>query len=342
MASNSRWKKSLLNFFHLEHYWKHPLFSAVRRTGQRLARGLRQWSHSLSKAATATRLSELLLIAAAVASIGLLIVVPLASVFVAAFANGPRAWWEAIAHDPDTRHAIWLSLTVAPVAVAFNTIFGIAAAWLVARFRFPGRTLLVSLFDVPFSVSPVVAGLALVLIFGRQGLFGPTLATFGAKVIFAWPGLVLATTFVTLPMVVRELIPVMEAIGPEEELAAVSLGANGWQVFWRITLPNIRWALLHGIVLANARAMGEFGAVYVVSGHIAGATDTMPLRVEKLFQEYRTPASMAVASVLAGLALVTLVAKVVIERQLEAESKELEAARASDAGTDPTTGGDLS
>jgi sulfate transport system permease protein len=224
--------------------------------------------------------------------------------------------------------------------VLINTIFGVAAAWLVARFRFPGRSLLVSLFDVPFSVSPVVAGLALVLIFGRQGLLGPTLAWLAVKVIFAWPGLVLATTFVTLPLVVRELIPVMEAIGPEEEMAAVSLGANGWQVFWRVTLPNIRWALLHGVVLANARAMGEFGAVYVVSGHIAGATDTMPLRVEKLFQEYRTPASMAVASVLAALALLTLVAKVFIERQLETESQELEAARATGADTDPTTGGD--
>jgi sulfate transport system permease protein len=245
-----------------------------------------------------------------------------------------------LAHDPDTRHAIWLSLTVAPIAVLINTIFGVAAAWLVARFRFPGRSLLVSLFDVPFSVSPVVAGLALVLIFGRQGLLGPTLAWLAVKVIFAWPGLVLATTFVTLPLVVRELIPVMEAIGPEEEMAAVSLGANGWQVFWRVTLPNIRWALLHGVVLANARAMGEFGAVYVVSGHIAGATDTMPLRVEKLFQEYRTPASMAVASVLAALALLTLVAKVFIERQLETESQELEAARATGADTDPTTGGD--
>jgi sulfate transport system permease protein len=249
------------------------------------------------------------------------------------------AWWRALAGDSDTRHAIWLSLTVAPVAVAINTVFGVAAAWLVARFRFPGRSLLISFFDVPFSVSPVVAGLALVLIFGRQGLLGPTLAWLAVKVIFAWPGLVLATTFVTLPLVVRELIPVMEAIGPEEEMAAVSLGANGWQVFWRVTLPNIRWALLHGVVLANARAMGEFGAVYVVSGHIAGATDTMPLRVEKLFQEYRTPASMAVASVLAALALLTLVAKVFIERQLETESKELEAARAPGADTDPTTGG---
>ena len=280
---------------------------------------------------------DALLVAGAVATIGLLIVVPLASVFAEAFSQGPQAWWEAIAHDPDTRHAIWLSLTVAPVAVAINTLFGIAAAWLVARFRFPGRSLLVALFDVPFSVSPVVAGLALVLIFGRQGLLGPTLAWLAVKVIFAWPGLVLATTFVTLPLVVRELIPVMEAIGPEEELAAVSLGANGWQVFWRVTLPNIRWALLHGIVLANARAMGEFGAVYVVSGHIAGATDTMPLRVEKLFQEYRTPASMAVASVLACLALITLVAKVVIERRLEAESEELAAVRSATADIDPST-----
>ena len=267
------------------------------------------------------------LVAGAVGVVGLLIVVPLASVFYEAFARGVGAWWSALADDPDTRHAIWLSLTVAPVAVAINTVFGVAAAWLVARFRFPGRSLLISLFDVPFSVSPVVAGLALVLIFGRQGLLGPTLAWLDWKVIFAWPGLVLATTFVTLPLVVRELIPVMEAIGPEEEMAAVSLGASGWQVFWRVTLPNIRWALLHGIVLANARAMGEFGAVYVVSGHIAGATDTMPLRVEKLFQEYRQPASMAVASVLAGLALVTLVAKFVIERRLEAESRELEGAR---------------
>jgi sulfate transport system permease protein len=270
------------------------------------------------------------LTAAAVAAVGLFIVVPLVAVFAEAFADGVGAWWRALAHDPDTRHAIWLTLAVAPVAVAVNTVFGVAAAWLIARFRFPGRSLLVSLVEVPFSVSPVVAGLALVLIFGRLGLLGPTLAWLDWKIIFAWPGLVLATTFVTLPLVVRELVPVMEAIGPDEEMAAVSLGASGWQVFTRVTLPNIRWALLHGVVLANARAMGEFGAVYVVSGHIAGATDTMPLRVEKLFQEYRTPASMAVASVLAGLALVTLVAKYVIERRLEAESRDLAAARTGD------------
>ncbi|MFM7035300.1 MAG: sulfate ABC transporter permease subunit CysW [Planctomycetia bacterium] len=281
----------------------------------------------LKTTAAASKPLSALLVVAAVGVVGLVIVVPLVSVFYEAFARGAKHWWEALAEDPDTRHAIWLSLTVAPVAVAINTVFGVAAAWLVARFRFPGRSLLISFFDVPFSVSPVVAGLALVLIFGRQGLLGPTLAWLDWKIIFAWPGLVLATTFVTLPLVVRELIPVMESIGPEEEMAAVSLGASGWQVFWRVTLPNIRWALLHGIVLANARAMGEFGAVYVVSGHIAGATDTMPLRVEKLFQEYRQPASMAVASVLAGLALVTLVAKFVIERRLEAESRDLETAR---------------
>ena len=269
--------------------------------------------------------------------VAVLIVVPLVAVFAEAFSGGPVAWWQALAHDPDTRHAIWLSLTVAPIAVAINTVFGIAAAWLVARFRFPGRSLLITLFDVPFSVSPVVAGLAIVLIFGRQGLLGPTLAWLEWQGIFSWPGLVLATTFVTLPLVVRELIPVMEAIGPDEEMAAVSLGASGWQVFWRVTLPNIRWALLHGIVLANARAMGEFGAVYVVSGHIAGATDTMPLRVEKLFQEYRQPASMAVASVLAGLALVTLVAKFVIEHRLATEARDLERARSADGTTHDAT-----
>jgi len=277
------------------------------------------------------------LVVSATAVVAFLIVVPLVAVFVEAFSGGVAAWWRALAHDPDTRHAIWLSLTVAPVAVVINTVFGVAAAWLVARFRFPGRSLLITLVDVPFSVSPVVAGLALVLIFGRQGLLGPTLAWLDWKVIFSWPGLVLATTFVTLPLVVRELIPVMESIGPDEEMAAVSLGASGWQVFWRVTLPNIRWALLHGVVLANARAMGEFGAVYVVSGHIAGATDTMPLRVEKLFQEYRQPASMAVASVLAGLALVTLVAKLIIEHRLQIEARELELARSADGTTHDAT-----
>jgi sulfate transport system permease protein len=245
----------------------------------------------------------------------ILVIIPVVNVFWQALAHGVRVYWDSLAADPDTRHAILLTLTIAPLAVAANVVFGVAAAWAIARFRFPGRTLLVSLIDLPFSVSPVVVGLALVLLFGLQGYFGPWLRAHGLHVIFAWPGLVLATAFVTVPFVARELVPVLEAIGPEEELAAVSLGANGWQTFWRVTLPNIRWGLLYGVILCNARAMGEFGAVYVVSGHVAGRTDTMPLRVEKLFQEYNTPGSFALASLLTLLALVTLVLKVLLERR---------------------------
>jgi sulfate transport system permease protein len=252
---------------------------------------------------------------AAVAVIGILVVVPVVNVFYQALAKGPGVYWTNLVADPDTRHAILLTLTVAPAAVALNLVFGVAAAWAIARFRFPGRTLLVSLIDLPFAVSPVVVGLAFVLLFGLQGYFGPWLREHGFKVIFATPGLILATAFVTFPFVARELIPVLEATGPEEELAAVSLGANGWQMFWRVTLPNIKWGVLYGVILCNARAMGEFGAVYVVSGHIAGQTDTMPLRVEKLFQEYNTPGSFAVASLLTLLALVTLVVKAVLERK---------------------------
>jgi sulfate transport system permease protein len=251
----------------------------------------------------------------AVAVIGILVVVPVVNVFYQALAKGPGVYWTNLVADPDTRAAILLTLTVAPAAVALNLIFGVAAAWAIARFRFPGRTLLVSLIDLPFAVSPVVVGLAFVLLFGLQGYFGPWLREHGFKVIFATPGLILATAFVTFPFVARELIPVLEATGPEEELAAVSLGANGWQMFWRVTLPNIKWGILYGVILCNARAMGEFGAVYVVSGHIAGQTDTMPLRVEKLFQEYNTPGSFAVASLLTLLALVTLVVKAVLERK---------------------------
>src|SRR5437867_2301934 len=253
------------------------------------------------------------LIAAAVGIVGLLVIVPVISVFYQALAKGPQVYWDNLVADRDTRHAIGLTLTVAPVAVLANTIFGVAAAWGIARFRFPGRTLLTTLIDLPFSVSPVVAGLIFVLIFGLQGYLGPWLREHDIKIIFAWPGLVLATAFVTFPFVARELIPVMEAIGPDEELAAVSLGANGWQMFWRVTLPNIKWGLLYGIILCNARAMGEFGGVYVVSGHIAGETDTMPLRIEKLFQEYNLPGSFAVASVLTLLALVTLIVKSWVE-----------------------------
>jgi sulfate transport system permease protein len=252
---------------------------------------------------------------AALAVLAVLVVLPLANIFVQALAGGPVAYWRALASDPDTRQAIRLTLVVAPMAVVLNLVFGVAAAWAIARFRFRGRTLLITLIDLPFSVSPVVAGLVFVLLFGLQGYFGPFLRDHGLKVIFATPGLILATSFVTLPFVARELIPVLEVIGPEEELAALSLGASGWQMFWRVTLPNIRWGVLYGVILCNARAMGEFGAVYVVSGHITGQTDTMPLRVEKLFQEYNLPASFALASVLTMLALATLAIKVWLERR---------------------------
>jgi sulfate/thiosulfate transport system permease protein len=251
----------------------------------------------------------------AVAVITLLIVVPVVHVFYQAFGKGIGAYFHALFGDAETRHAILLTLTVAPISVALNVVFGIAAAWTLARFRFFGRTLVLTLIDVPFSVSPVVAGLVFVLLFGLQGYFGGWLIGHGIRIIYALPGLILATTFVTLPFVVRELLPVMEAQGADEEMAALSLGANGWQIFWRVTLPNIRWGLLYGVILCNARAMGEFGAVYVVSGHVSGRTDTMPLRIEKLFQEYNLSASFALASVLTLLALVTLLAKVLLERR---------------------------
>jgi sulfate transport system ATP-binding protein len=253
------------------------------------------------------------LIALATLVLGVLIMVPLINVFFEAFARGPRVYWNALFNDPDTLSAILLTLRVAPVAVLFNFIFGFAAAWAIARFRFPGRTLLTAMIDLPFAVSPVVAGLVFVLIFGLQGFFGPWLREHDIKIIFATPGLILATAFVTFPFVARELIPLMEAIGADEETAAVSLGARAWDILRRITLPNVKWGLLYGVILCNARAMGEFGAVYVVSGHIAGQTDTMPLRVEKLFQEYNTPGSFALASVLSSLALVTLIVKTALE-----------------------------
>jgi sulfate transport system permease protein len=256
---------------------------------------------------------------AAAAVVAVLIVIPVAQVFAGALADGMSVYWKNLFGDPDTRHSIRLTLTVVPIALAANVVFGIAAAWAIARFRFPGRTLLTALIDLPFSVSPVVAGLMFVLIFGLQGYLGPFLRDHGLKVLFATPGLILATAFVTFPFVARELIPVMEAIGDEEETAAISLGATGWQMFRRVTLPNVKWGLAYGIILCNARAMGEFGAVYVVSGHVAGQTDTMPLRVEKLFQEYNLPASFAVASLLTLLAIVTLVLKAGLERRASAE-----------------------
>ena len=260
------------------------------------------------------------LILAAVGVVGVLVIVPVINVFYEALARGAGTYIQNLIADPDTRHSILLTLTVAPVAVVLNVIFGVAAAWAIARYQFPGRTILTTLIDLPFSVSPVVAGLIFVLLFGLQGYFGPWLREHHLKIIFAMPGLILATTFVTCPFVARELIPVMKAVGTEEEIAALSLGANGWQIFWRVTVPNIKWGLLYGVILCNARAMGEFGAVYVVSGHIAGKTDTMPLRVEKLFQEYNLPGSFALASLLTLLALVTLLVKVGLERKMKGDA----------------------
>jgi sulfate transport system permease protein len=323
----------------------------------------------------------------AFAAIGLLVVIPVISVFAGALSEGVGTYWKSLVLDADTRHAIVLTLTVVPIALAVNVLFGVAAAWAISRFDFPGRTLLTALIDLPFSVSPVVAGLMFVLLFGLQGYFGaflrrdgyavmpfvvallvvlvaaalylalrPTasrawwwrrpalvvplgaIAAFAGlvvvqqalgvwperqslKIIFALPGLVLATAFVTFPFVARELIPILDAIGPDEELAALSLGASGWQMFWHVTVPNARWGLAYGVILCNARAIGEFGAVYVVSGHIAGKTDTMPLRIEKLFQEYNLPGSFAVASVLTFVAILTLVVKARLEREVPREGR---------------------
>src|SRR5437870_8441280 len=264
------------------------------------------------------------LIFVAVGVVGVLVIVPVINVFYAALARGAGTYIQNLIADPDTRDSILLTLTVAPVAVVLNVVFGVAAAWAVARYEFPGRTILTTLIDLPFSVSPVVAGLIFVLLFGLQGYFGPWLREHDLKIIFATPGLILATAFVTFPFVARELIPVMEAIGSEEEAAAVSLGASGWQMFWHVTVPNIKWGLAYGIILCNARAMGEFGAVYVVSGHIAGQTDTMPLRIEKLFQEYNLPGSFAVASLLTLVAIVTLIVKTGLESRLPAEARRVD------------------
>lgn len=269
---------------------------------------------------------RILLISLVYLIIGLLIVIPMAYVFWQALADGWEGLVKNLWEDHDTWHSMMLTLSLAPLTVILNTIFGLAAAWAITRFKFPGRTLLVTLLDVPFAISPVVVGLMLVLLFGMKGLLGPTLREWDIKVIFAWPGLLLATMFVTLPFVARELIPLMESLGDEEETAAVSLGANPWQLFWRITLPNIKWGLVYGMIQCHARAIGEFGAVYVVSGHIAGETDTMPLRVEKLFQEYNNPGSFAVASVLTLMALATLFGKYLLEqyiaRQMAADAAE--------------------
>lgn len=254
------------------------------------------------------------MIAGALAFMTLFLLLPLLTVFVQAFARGIPAYVAAIL-DPATLSAIRLTLIVAAAALVVNVVFGLGAAWCLTRFRFPGRPLILTVLDLPFSVSPVVAGLMLVLLYGRQGWFGPWLEAHNLKIVFALPGMIMATIFVTLPFVARELIPLMEEQGAEEEEAAILLGASGWQMFWRITIPKLRWGLLYGVLLSNARAMGEFGAVSVVSGNILGLTDTMSLEVKALYDGYNIVGSFAVASLLAGLALVTLVAKTVLERR---------------------------
>ncbi|MAU94833.1 MAG: sulfate ABC transporter permease subunit CysW [Fulvimarina sp.] len=253
-----------------------------------------------------------LLIAAALAFLGLVLVLPLVLVFVEALKGGIGVYAAAIS-DPDALAAIRLTLTVSAITVPANLVFGLCAAWAIAKFQFFGKSFLITLIDLPFSVSPVVAGLVFVLLFGSQGFFGPFLSANGIDIVFAVPGIVLATIFVTFPFVARELIPLMQEQGSGDEEAAISLGASGFKTFWLVTLPNVRWALLYGVLLCNARAMGEFGAVSVVSGHIRGFTDTMPLHVEILYNEYSFSAAFAVASILALLALLTLSIKSVLE-----------------------------
>ena len=252
-----------------------------------------------------------LIIAFIVGWMGLFLILPLAVVFHEALARGWAAFTAAFA-DPAAQHAVQLTLTVAAVAVALNTVFGVAAAWLLTRFRFRGRGVLTTIIDLPFAVSPVVAGLVFVLLFGMQGHLGPWLDAQDIQIIFALPGILLATCFVTVPFVARELIPVMEAVGTEEEEAARVLGAGGWRIFWRITLPNVKWGLIYGVILCASRAMGEFGAVSVVSGHVRGATNTLPLHIEALYQDSQTAAAFACASLLSLLAVLTLLIKEVV------------------------------
>ena len=260
------------------------------------------------------------LTALALAFMALFLLLPLAAVFTEALRNGAAAYFDAL-KDPDAWSAIRLTLLTALVAVPLNLVFGIAAAWAIAKYEFKGKAFLTTLVDLPFSVSPVVAGLIYVLVFGAQGWLGPWLQAHDIKIVFAVPGIILATVFVTFPFIARELIPLMQAQGNDEEQAAIVLGATGWQTFWHVTLPNIKWGLIYGVILCNARAMGEFGAVSVVSGHIRGQTNTMPLHVEILYNEYQSVAAFAVASLLALLALVTLVLKSIVEWRHERELK---------------------
>jgi sulfate/thiosulfate transport system permease protein len=260
------------------------------------------------------------LTALALGFLALFVVMPLAVVFGQALEKGWRTYWTAI-REPDALAAIRLTLVAAGIAVPLNLVFGLAAAWAIAKFQFRGKNILLTLIDLPFAVSPVVSGLIYVLVFGAQGWFGPWLQERNIKIIFAVPGIVLATVFVTFPFVAREIIPLMQAQGTDEEEAALVLGARGWKIFSRITLPNIKWSLLYGVILCTARAMGEFGAVSVVSGHIRGETNTMPLHIEILYNEYAFAAAFAVASLLAVLALVTLAVKSLIEWKMRRESQ---------------------
>ncbi len=273
---------------------------------------------SHSAAVTESRPARAALMLLAFAFLGIFLLLPLIIVFKEAFAKGVGTYLQSLG-DADTRSAIRLTLLVAAISVPLNIIFGISAAWAIAKFEFKGKAFLITLIDLPFSVSPVISGLVYVLLFGAQGLLGAWLKANGIVILFAVPGIVLATVFVTFPFVARELIPLMQEQGTGDEEAALSLGANGWQTFWYVTLPNVKWGLLYGVLLCNARAMGEFGAVSVVSGHIRGLTNTMPLHVEILYNEYNAVGAFAVASLLAGLALVTLVLKTLLEMRYGAE-----------------------
>ncbi len=277
-------------------------------------------AHRTSVTSTESPWVRRMLIGAALVFMLLFLVLPLAAVFAEALRKGAGAYWEAL-REPDAWSAIRLTLITAAIAVPLNLVFGIAAAWAIAKYEFRGKAFLTTLVDLPFSVSPVVAGLIYVLVFGAQGWFGPWLAAHDIKIVFAVPGIILATIFVTFPFIARELIPLMQAQGSDEEQAAIVLGATGWQTFWRVTLPNIKWGLVYGVILCNARAMGEFGAVSVVSGHIRGQTNTMPLHVEVLYNEYQSVAAFAVASLLALLALVTLAIKSFVQWKFEREMK---------------------
>jgi len=268
---------------------------------------------------TESRTAQVLLIGLALTFLAFFLMLPLVAVFSEALKQGVRPFLDAVT-NPDAFSAIRLTLIIAAISVPLNMVFGLAASWAITKFSFPGKNLLLTLIDLPFSVSPVVSGLIFVLLFGAQGLMGPWLSAQGVKIIFAVPGIILATVFITFPFVARELIPLMMEQGKDDEEAALSLGANGWQTFWHVTLPNIRWGLLYGVLLCNARAMGEFGAVSVVSGHIRGETNTMPLHVEILYNEYDFVGAFAVASLLAALALVTLVLKSVLEWRFDLHS----------------------